>query len=108
MSIWASPVTPQPSLWAATRKGQGDFGAVLRCASLIWNNQSSLLAPRTALKSHAVAFMQDREMSSGHHFVARGSKILIYCRVNSGLTTGILPFAPAGQLTLFKITSLAP
>ena len=38
-----------------------------------------------------------------HHFVARGSKILIYCRVNSGLTPGVLPYAPAGQLKLFKI-----
>ena len=39
-----------------------------------------------------------------YHFVARGSKILIYCRVNSGFTPGILPSALRGQLKLFKIT----
>ena len=35
-------------------------------------------------------------MSSGQHVVARGPKILIYCRVNSGFTPGVLPSAPAG------------
>ena len=58
------PSNAAAALRGRNPQGQGDFGAVLRCASLIWNNQISLLAPWPAPKSHTVAIMQDREMSS--------------------------------------------
>ena len=84
--------SPRPVRIASHKDG----GGVTRLAHMPISTYGLHLVSGIRPCGTATQVMQDREMSSGQYFVARGSKILIYCRVNSGFTPGVLPSAPAG------------
>jgi hypothetical protein len=60
----ANRATKQARFFVATRRDNGNLGALRCCGQLVWNNQTSLRAPSTASQIAVVAFMKSIEIGS--------------------------------------------